>query len=350
MPTPLRVMHYINAFFGGRGGEAEAHTAVTLTPGAIGPGRLLQDALAAQGQVMATIVCGDGYFSEHEDDVVVHVRSYLQEYRPDVFVAGPAFRSGRYGLACGRLCLEAERLGIPAVTGMHEENPGSDLYRPEHLFIVATAASAVGMRSALERMAALAVKRGRGEPTGAAAAEGFLSRAVRRTVPTGQSAAVRAIDMALKKWKGEPYVSELTVETFEAIAPPPPLQAPARTLFALVTECGLVPRGNPHRLPTVAANHWATYAIAGMERLQAGEWEAVHGGYDNTVALQDPNRLVPLDAMRALQREGRIGGLLDDILVTVGNGGHLNAMKRMGAEMATTLRQRGVGAVLLPAT
>ena len=42
--------------------------------------------------------------------------------------------------------------------------------------------------------------------------------------------------------------------------------------------------------------------------------------------------------------------LLDDVFVTVGNGGRLNAMKRMGAEIAMELQRRGVGAVVLPAT
>jgi glycine reductase len=350
MVEPLRIMHYINAFFAGLGGEAEAHTAVSLHHGAMGPGHLLEQCLAGEGRVLVTVVCGDGHFSDHEEEVVEQVRGYVQEYKPDVFIAGPAFRAGRYGLACGRLCLEAERLAVPAVTGMHEENPGSDLYRPEHLFIVATEASAVGMPAALRRMAALACKRGRGQPLGTAAAEGFLPRAVRRTVPTGTSAAVRAVDMALRKWHGQPYSSELTVETFEVIPPPPPLHDPSHTLFALVTESGLVPTGNPHRLPAAAATHWAAYSLAGMARLLPGEWEAVHGGYDNTAALQDPNRLVPLDAVRALEQEGVIGPLLSDLYVTVGNGGQLNAMKRMGAEIATLLKQRGVGAVILPAT
>ena len=151
MAETLRILHYINAFFGGLGGEEEAHAAVSLQDGAVGPGRLLEQALAGQGQVIATIVCGDGYFSAHEEDVAEQVRGYVQQHQPDILVAGPAFGSGRYGLACGRLCLEAERLGIPAVTGMHEENPGSDLYRPEHLFIIATERSAVGMRPAPPR-------------------------------------------------------------------------------------------------------------------------------------------------------------------------------------------------------
>lgn len=350
MAEPLRIMHYINAFFGGLGGEEEAHTSLRVQEGAVGPGRLLEQVLGADGRVIATLVCGDGYFSDHEEEVVEQTRKYLLEYKPEVFLAGPAFRSGRYGLACGRLCLEAERLGIPAVTGMHVENPGSDLYRPQHLFIIATEANAAGMRPALERMAALALKRGRGLPLGSAAEEGFLPRAVRRTVPIGVPAAVRAVNMALKKWRGEPFSSELTVETFEVIPPPPPLADPSKVLFALVTESGLVAKGNPDRLPSAAATHFAIYPIAGMDRLVPGRWDAVHGGYDNTAALQDPNRVVPLDAVRALEREGVIGRLLDELFVTVGNMGSLNAMKRIGAQIAQELLKRGVGAVILPAT
>jgi betaine reductase len=350
MAEALRIVHYINAFFGGLGGEQEAHTALRVHEGAVGPGRLLEHILGDDGRVIATLICGDGYISDHEDAVVQQTRHTLQTYQPDVFVAGPAFRSGRYGLACGRLCLEAERLGIAAVSGMHVENPGSDVYRPQHLFIVATAPSAAGMRPALERMAALAVKRGRGLPLSSAHEEGFLPRAVRRTIPTGVPAAIRAVDMALHKWRGEQFTSELTVETFEAIPPPPPVADPTQTLFALVTESGLVATGNPDRLPSAAASHFAVYSIVGMERLIPGHWDAVHGGYDNTAALQDPNRVVPLDAMRALEREGVLGKLLDELFVTVGNMGGLNAMKRIGAEIAQALLQRHVGAVVLPAT
>ena len=145
MTDTLRVVHFLNAFFGGLGGEEVAYTPVLLRQGVVGPGRLLQQTLTDHGQIIATLICGDGYFSDYEEEVVEQVRAHLQALKPAVFVAGPAFRSGRYGLACGRLCLEAERLGIPAVTGMHEENPGSDLYRREHLYIIATDSSAAGM-------------------------------------------------------------------------------------------------------------------------------------------------------------------------------------------------------------
>ena len=239
----LRLVHYLNAFFGGVGGEAEAHYAVETCTGPLGPGNLLQQLCAGQAEVVGTVVCGDGYFNEHEEAVVERVRQYVRDRAADAFIAGPAFGSGRYGLACGRLCVEMERLGIPAITGLHGENPGGEVFLPQHIFAVNTSASAAGMREALERMSGLLLKRVCGEPIGSAAEEGFLPRDVRRTVETGVPAAKRAVDLALRKLKGEPYSSEITIETFEPVLPPPPLAHPGNTLFALVTECGLVPKG-----------------------------------------------------------------------------------------------------------
>ena len=40
--TDMRVVHYLNQFFGGIGGEEFASTGVSSQEGAIGPGRLLQ--------------------------------------------------------------------------------------------------------------------------------------------------------------------------------------------------------------------------------------------------------------------------------------------------------------------
>src|SRR5262249_41811829 len=50
-------------------------------------------------------------------------------YTPHLLIAGPAFESGRYGVACGAICKAAqERLGIYAVAGMDQENAGAALY------------------------------------------------------------------------------------------------------------------------------------------------------------------------------------------------------------------------------
>ena len=119
-----RVAHYINQFFGGRGGEEVASAPPEVRSGAVGPGRVIQQILGADGEVCSTLICGDNYFHEQNEAAVAAVQEWLQATRPDLAVVGPAFAAGRYGAACDQVCGVAETLGIPSVSGMHPENPG----------------------------------------------------------------------------------------------------------------------------------------------------------------------------------------------------------------------------------
>ena len=91
MGKPVRVVHYLNQFFGGIGGEERAQTPLEVREGSVGPGRLLQQALGAEGTVVATLVCGDDYVAEREDAAGASMREALQRYQPDLVMAGPAF-------------------------------------------------------------------------------------------------------------------------------------------------------------------------------------------------------------------------------------------------------------------
>src|SRR5262245_66596752 len=106
MTSPLRIVHYVNQFFGGIGGEEQAGVGVTLKAGAVGPGRALEAALGDGARVEATIVCGDNFASERPDDAARAIGAELDRLKPDVVVAGPAFASGRYGPACALACRE----------------------------------------------------------------------------------------------------------------------------------------------------------------------------------------------------------------------------------------------------
>ena len=115
----MRVVHYLNQFFAGFGGEDSAGTAPVRLEGAVGPGRALGL------EVAATLACGDDYFGEHEEAALAATPALARRAeRPDVLVCGPSFGSGRYGYACGMLAREAARRGIPAVCAMHPESPG----------------------------------------------------------------------------------------------------------------------------------------------------------------------------------------------------------------------------------
>ncbi len=78
--------------------------------------------------------------------------------------------------------------------------------------------------------------------------------------------------------------------------------------------------------------------------------ETAHGGYDPTYANQDPNRVLPVDVLKDLQKEGKIGELYPYYYTTVGNGTSVKNSKAYASEFAQTLVKDGVQAVILTST
>ena len=62
----------------------------------------------------------------------------------------------------------------------------------------------------------------------------------------------------------------------------------------------------------------------------------MHGGFDVTAANADLNRLVPLDVVTELLREGRIAGLHDAFYTTTGNGTRSPPRSSSGRRSPTT--------------
>ncbi|MCC6221895.1 MAG: glycine/betaine/sarcosine/D-proline family reductase selenoprotein B [Thermoleophilia bacterium] len=341
----MRAVHYLNQFFAGLGGEEAADSPPVRLAGAVGPGRGLQAELGAV-EIVATLACGDDYFGEREDEALPELLALVARERPDVLIAGPAFGSGRYGYACGTLArAAAERLGIPAVVGLHEESPGVAAAAGQAL-VVPTSVNVAGMREALPRLARLAVAAVEGRELGPPDAEGYLPRGFRRNVHAGRTGAERAIDLLLAKLAGD--VRTEVPAAFDRVAPPPPVPDLSRALLALVTEAGCVPQGNPDRLPSVRARGWLRYDLP--RAFQRDGWQCVHGGFDVTLADDDPNRLVPLDAVAELLAAGRVGRLHDSFYTTTGNGTPVAVAAGFGREIARELADAGVEAVLLTGT
>src|SRR5438552_9112427 len=171
MSGQLRVLHYVNQFFGGIGGEDQAHVGITVKAGAVGPGRALETALGDGARVEATLIGGDNFVSERGEEAARAISAELDRIKPDVLVAGPAFGSGRYGLACALACKVAQGRGIAAITAMHPENPGASSARRE-IYIVNTGASQTSMPAALAALEPMARRHGRGATRGPAGAAG----------------------------------------------------------------------------------------------------------------------------------------------------------------------------------
>lgn len=350
MTEPLRVVHYLNQFFGGLGGEENASLGPRMMEGAVGPGMALKNALKDRGDVVATAVCGDNYFSENMEEALREIVEGLMPYRPDLLIAGPAFNAGRYGVACGALCRAVqERLGIPGVTGMYQENPGVGLYR-KHVYIVRTDQSVRGMAGVVSKMVNLALKLAAKEDPAGPEEEGFFARGILKRAFSDRTAAQRVTDMLMAKLHGEPFRTELPIPEFEKVAPAAALRDLSASRICLVTDGGLVPAGNPDRIESANATKSGRYSIKDVDRLDPEAFDVVHVGYDTLAVKRDPHRLVPLDVMRDLEKDGIIGELCENFYTTTGVATTLENSKKIGKEIAEHLKAEGVDGVILTST
>ena len=346
----MRVVHYLNQFFGGVGGEEQAGLPPEIRPGTVGPGRLLEQVLGDGSHVVTTIICGDNYAAENVQEVTAMVTQQVKEAQAELLVAGPCFQAGRYGTAAGAVCAAVQdNLGIPAITAMSGENPGVDLYR-ESIYIVDSGDDVSRMRGVLAELARMGNKLVGQGVIGRPADEGYFSQGKLRSEFVENTAAHRLTGMLLSKMRGEAFEAEVPIKSIDAVPAPPPVPDMSRATVAIVTDGGLVPKGNPDRIPRAFAQVWGAYPIEDIESLRAGEYEVAHGGYDNRPVEQDPHRLVPVDVLRQMERDGLVGKLHPEFLSTTGNSNPLENSRRMGREMAARLIEAGVDSVILTST
>lgn len=347
----LRVVHYINQFFAQIGGEEKADYPAELRVGeVVGPGMALTQQFGDEAEIVATIICGDSYFNENLETAKADILKMVKEQNPDVFVAGPAFNAGRYGVACGTIAAAVqEELGIPAVTGMYVENPGADMFKTQ-VYIVSTKNSAAGMRDAVKKLAPLAVKVGKGEPVGASSVEGYIPNGVRVNFFEKERGSQRAVKMLIKKLNDKPFETEFPMPDFDRVEPNPAVKDLAHAKIALVTSGGIVPKGNPDHIESSSASRYGEYDITGVMDLTEDTYETAHGGYDPVYANEDSDRVLPVDVLRDMEKEGKIGELHHLFYTTTGNGTAVASSKAFADEFSAKLKADGVDAVILTST
>lgn len=347
---PLRVVHYLNQFFGGIGGEDKASTKPQVKEGPVGPGKIAQEVFGAQGEVVASVICGDNYFAECMEEATNKIMELILSYRPDAVLAGPAFYAGRYGIACGALCKAVqERLKIPAVTGMYKENPAVELFRSD-VYIIESEDNVKRTAEVTSKMVRLLSKLAFQQKIGKPSEEGYFPRGLLLNELSDHSAAQRVVSMLLKKLQGQPFQSEVPSPKYDRVKPAPGIRDLHSATIALVTDGGLVPKGNPDSIEPERATRFGSYSIKGIGTLKPEDYEVTHGGYTPVFVIQDPHRLVPLDVMRDLEKEGVIGKLHETFYSTAGCASIVENVKKMGQAIAKELKAEGVSGVILTST
>ena len=171
-----RIVYYMNQFFGQIGGEEDAGVGFSVSEKPVGPAVIADNLLKDTGGVVACIICGDNYMADNPESAVEEGIKLIEKYKPDLFIAGPAFNAGRYGINCGLMCKEvSEKLHIPTVTGMYPENPGADMYR-KYTYIIKTDITAADAKNAIPKMIDIGIRLLKGEEIGPAKYEGYIKR------------------------------------------------------------------------------------------------------------------------------------------------------------------------------
>lgn len=343
-----KILYYLNQFFGQIGGEDKADFPAELFEGTVGASMGFQKELGDAGEVVATIVCGDNYFNEHREESTAFLKKVLEEIKPDLIVAGPAFNAGRYGVACAEVAKFAfENYKIKTVSGMYEENPGVDAARGIS-YIVPTGNSAGDMKKALPAMASMAKKLLSNEEV--KPADGYFAQGRRETILVEKNGAQRAYEMMMKRLNDEPFETELPMPEFDTVDPAPAIKDMKKAVIALVTSGGIVPEGNPDRIQSASAQKWGKYEINGVDELKGGDFITIHGGYDPVYANARPDRVVPLDVLRKMEKDGEIGKVYDYFYTTTGTGTAVGNAILFGKEIGAELKAAGVDGVILTST
>ena len=346
----LRIVHYINQFYAGIGGEEQAGIALRKFDYPVGPSILLQKVVGENAKVIATITCGDNYAGENSERFGREIIELITPLKPDLVISGPAFNAGRYGLACGLVSTKVQDdLGIPAVTAMFPENAGREVYG-HSIVAVPCGKNPKGMEDVLRKMYEIGVKLCDGTELGPAIEEGYLPRGVRKNRVDSLPAAARAVKMLLAKMNGQQGVSELEMPKRAVGKPAPALRDLSLSKIAMVTSGGVVPAGNPDRIPTGRSKQPFRYDISDLDTLPKGKFEAYHFGYDPQYVNEDPNRGLPLDVLRDMEKEGKIAVLHNEFYTVAGAGSYVEDCTKIGTQIAKEFKDSKVDGVVLTST
>ncbi len=341
---------YLNQFFGQIGGEDKADFEPAIMEDKIGPSIEFDKNLDAE--VTHTIICGDNYMGSNTEDAVAKILAMLENLEMDIFIAGPAFQAGRYGVACGTICKAVkEKFGVPVITSMNIENPGVEMFKKD-MYIMEGGNIASKMRKDVAALSTLANKVLNGEEIKGAKTEGYFARGIRKQtwLEDGTPASERMIDMLLKKLAGEPFETELVIPTIDRVEIAAPIKDLTKAKIALVNTGGIVPVDNPDRIQSASATRWGKYDISEMNALKGGEYKTIHAGFDPAAADADPNVITPVDVLNELKEEGVYGTLHKYFYSTVGTGTTEVEAKRMAEEIIPFLKEDNVDGIIMVST
>ena len=137
---------------------------------------------------------------------------------------------------------------------------------------------------------------------------------------------------------------------FDTVEPADAIKDITKATIALITTGGMVPKGNPDRIASSSARNYGRYDISTVDNLCSETYETAHGGFDPVYCNEDSDRVLPVDILREMEQEGKIGELYKHFYSTTGNGTSVKNSLEFARDFTKELIADGVDAVILTST
>ena len=183
-----------------------------------------------------------------------------------------------------------------------------------------------------------------GERIGRPAEDGYFPRGIMKNEYTPQTAAARGVEMLLAKIQGRAFETEVELPKFQNITPPPAMRKELGACeIALISDGGLVPKGNPHGIRGRGNLVWAVYELESFlpENYSPANYEIAHTGYYPARVLENPNRLIPVDILRDLEKGKSHREITPPLHSTSGNGVMQKRCEEMGKKSYRSMKKKG---------
>ena len=135
----------------------------------------------------------------------------------------------------------------------------------------------------------------------------------------------------------------------DEVEKPAPIKDLSTAEIVFITDGGLYPADNPDKMAPASSKTFHAYSVEGKDFLKKEDYTIIHNGYDTSFLLEDPNRIVPVDAMRVLEKEG-VARMHNAFLSTTGLTTNVTNSTAIGRGMAAYIKSHAIDAAILTST
>ncbi|MEY8257442.1 GrdB-related putative oxidoreductase [uncultured Dubosiella sp.] len=119
----MKVIMIYDQIQAGAGTKDDKMIGLKATKETVGPAVMMDRYLKANDEhVIATLYCGNGYFMEHQQEVVHKLCAMVKKLNADGVMCGPAFNYAGFALMCAMVADQLKKENIPVVAAMSAEN------------------------------------------------------------------------------------------------------------------------------------------------------------------------------------------------------------------------------------